>query len=37
MDEGGGDGAPGPAHPHTQITNVIWEMSSQGDNDMVLG
>ncbi|KIJ62936.1 hypothetical protein HYDPIDRAFT_168884 [Hydnomerulius pinastri MD-312] len=37
-DEGTGGDAPGPAaHRHPQMTNMIWESSPPGDNDMVLG
>ncbi|KIJ11535.1 hypothetical protein PAXINDRAFT_171771 [Paxillus involutus ATCC 200175] len=35
--EGAGGGAPGPAHPHAQLPNMMWEPPTQGDNDMVLG
>ncbi|KAF9223218.1 hypothetical protein BS17DRAFT_781502 [Gyrodon lividus] len=37
VDEGAGGGAPGPAPPVAQMPNMMWEASTQGDNDMVMG
>ncbi|KIJ09565.1 hypothetical protein PAXINDRAFT_102228 [Paxillus involutus ATCC 200175] len=36
MHKGAGGGAPGPAHPHAQMPNMMWEQPTQGDNNMVL-
>lgn len=36
-EEGAGGGTPGPAHAHTPLGNMIWESTTQGDNDIVLG
>ena len=37
MEEGAGGGTPGPTHPHAPLPNMIWEPSTQGNNDIVLG
>ncbi|KAG9316086.1 hypothetical protein JVU11DRAFT_3757 [Chiua virens] len=37
VEEGAGGDAPGPAHPHAPLANMIWESTTQGDNDVVLG
>ncbi|KAG8212838.1 hypothetical protein J3R82DRAFT_11139 [Butyriboletus roseoflavus] len=36
-EQGAGGGTPGPAHAHAPLGNMIWESTTQGDNNIALG